>query len=64
MEYYVSLKDKLLNMIQREIDKSTPEQPGLIIAKMNSLTHEEMIDALYKASQAGVKVLLNAEFVC
>ncbi|MBQ7969832.1 MAG: polyphosphate kinase 1 [Treponema sp.] len=60
----VSLKDKLLNMIQREIDKSTPEQPGLIIAKMNSLTHEEMIDALYKASQAGVKVLLNVRGIC
>ena len=60
----VTLKSRLLSMIQREIERSTPEQPGLIIAKMNSLTHEEVIDALYKASQAGVKVLLNIRGIC
>ncbi len=60
----VTLKDRILNMIQREIERSTPEQPGLIIAKMNSLTHEEVIDALYKASQAGVKVMLNVRGIC
>ena len=51
-------------MIQREIERSTPEQPGLIIAKMNSLTHEEIIAALYRASQAGVKILLNIRGIC
>ena len=60
----VTLKDRILNMIQREIERSTPEQPGLIIAKMNSLTHEEVIAALYKASQAGVKVMLNIRGIC
>ena len=60
----VTLKDRLLSMIQREIERSTPEQPGLIIAKMNSLTHEEVIAALYKASQAGVKVMLNIRGIC
>lgn len=60
----VSLKDKLLAMIQREIDRSTPEQPGLIIAKMNSLTHIDIINALYKASQAGVKIQLNIRGIC
>ncbi|MBR5032665.1 MAG: polyphosphate kinase 1 [Treponema sp.] len=60
----VTLKDRILNMIQREIERSTPEQPGLIIAKMNSLTHEEVINALYKASQAGVKVMLNIRGIC
>lgn len=60
----VTLKSRLLSMIQREIDRSTPENPGLIIAKMNSLTHEEVIAALYKASQAGVKVLLNIRGIC
>ena len=34
------------------------------MAKMNALTHEEVIEALYKASQAGVKVLLNVRGVC
>ncbi|MCR5495307.1 MAG: polyphosphate kinase 1 [Treponema sp.] len=60
----VTLKAKLLAMIQREIERSTPEHPGLIMAKMNALTHEEIIEALYKASQAGVKVLLNVRGVC
>ena len=60
----VTLKSRLLSMIQREIERSTPEQPGLIIAKMNSLTHEEVIAALYKASQAGVRVLLNIRGIC
>ncbi|MCR5063477.1 MAG: polyphosphate kinase 1, partial [Treponema sp.] len=60
----VTLKARLLSMIQREIERSTPEQPGLIMAKMNSLTHEEVIEALYKASQSGVKVLLNVRGIC
>ena len=60
----VTLKSRILAMIQREIERSTPEQPGLIMAKMNSLTHEEVIEALYKASQSGVKVLLNIRGIC
>ena len=60
----VTLKDRILSMIQREIERSTPEQPGLIIAKMNSLTHEEVIAALYRASQAGVKIMLNIRGIC
>jgi len=60
----VTLKSRLISMINREIERSTPDNPGLIIAKMNSLTHEEVISALYKASQAGVKVLLNIRGIC
>ncbi len=60
----VSIKSRLIAMINREIERSTAENPGLIIAKMNSLTHEEVISALYKASQAGVKVLLNIRGIC
>ena len=60
----VTLKSKILSMIQREIERSDPEHPGLIMAKMNALTHEEVIEALYKASQAGVKVLLDVRGVC
>lgn len=60
----VTIKSRILNMIQREIERNTSEQPGLIIAKMNSLTHKEVISALYKASQAGVKVLLNIRGIC
>ena len=58
------LKDKLLSLIEREIRVSTPENPGLIMAKMNSLAHESIIAALYRASQAGVQVLLNVRGIC
>jgi len=60
----VTLKSRLLAMIQREIDRSSDEQPGMIVAKMNSLTHEEIISALYRASCAGVKILLNIRGIC
>ena len=60
----VDLKSKLLSMIQREIELSTPQTPGLIIAKMNSLADEEVIAALYKANRAGVRVMLNIRGIC
>ncbi len=60
----VAIKSRLIAMINREIERSNTENPGLIIAKMNSLTHEEVISALYKASQAGVRVLLNIRGIC
>ena len=60
----ITMKSRILAMINREIERSTHEQPGLIIAKMNSLTHQEVISALYKASQAGVKILLNIRGIC
>lgn len=60
----VNLKTKLLSMIKREAESSTPENPGMIVAKMNALGHEEIIDALYEASQKGVKILLNVRGIC
>lgn len=60
----VNLKTKLLSMIKREAESSTPENPGMIVAKMNALGHEEIIDALYEASQKGVKILLNIRGIC
>jgi polyphosphate kinase len=60
----IELKPRLLALIDREIEKSSPEMPGLIMAKMNSLADSQMIDALYRASRAGVRVLLNVRGVC
>ena len=60
----VTLKERLLELIEREIKQSTREKPGLIVAKMNSLCHPEVINALYKASQAGVHIMLNVRGVC
>ena len=60
----VDLKSKLLMMIQREIELSTPETPGLIMAKMNSLADEQVISALYRANRAGVRIMLNIRGIC
>ena len=60
----INLKSKLLSMIEREIQNSSPEKPGLIMAKMNSLVDEDCIKALYKASANNVKVLLNVRGIC
>jgi polyphosphate kinase len=58
------LKRRILSMIVREAERSSPETPGMIAAKMNSLCDKEIIDALYRASKAGVKILLNIRGVC
>jgi polyphosphate kinase len=58
------LKPRLIAMIEREAQRSTPESPGLIMAKMNALADTDVIDALYKASRAGVKIQLNVRGIC
>jgi polyphosphate kinase len=58
------LKHRLLELIEREIKRSSQEHPGMIMAKMNALADIDMIAALYRASQAGVKVLLNIRGIC
>ena len=60
----VNLKENLLAKIEREIRLSSPENPGFIMAKMNSLADEDIIKALYRASCADVKILLNVRGIC
>lgn len=60
----LTLYPKLMELIDREIELSTPENPGLIIAKMNQLAHREIIPKLYQASQKGVKIKLLVRGVC
>jgi polyphosphate kinase len=58
------LRDRLLRLIEREIRRAQDGQPALIRAKMNALVDERMIDALYRASAAGVRVQLNVRGIC
>lgn len=58
------LKPRVLELIDREIQASTPDRPGLIMAKTNSLQDVDVIRALYRASQSGVKILLNVRGIC
>jgi len=59
-----NLKRRLIAMIDREADWSSPESPGLIMAKMNSLCDADVVNALYKASRKGVRTLLNIRGIC
>ncbi|KAB2953337.1 RNA degradosome polyphosphate kinase [Heliorestis acidaminivorans] len=58
------MRKHLEDLIEREIAISTEENPGHIIAKMNSLNDERMIQCLYKASCAGVKIDLIVRGIC
>lgn len=58
------LRRRLLRLIRRETHRGTAEKPGLIRMKMNSLLDPELIEALYKASEAGVRVQLNIRGIC
>ncbi|MFC4102787.1 polyphosphate kinase 1 [Paenibacillus xanthanilyticus] len=58
------LKEKLFELIDREKAHAAEGRPARIIAKMNSLSHQEMIDKLYEASQAGVRIDLIVRGVC
>ncbi len=60
----VDLKPQLLSLIDREIERSMSENPGCIMAKMNSLADPDIIDALYRASRKGVRILLNIRGIC
>jgi polyphosphate kinase len=60
----IGLKPKLFELIDREIQHSTSGLPARIVAKMNSLSNQSMIDKLYEASQAGVKIELIVRGVC
>ncbi len=58
------LKPRMLSLIKRETQKSTPDSPGWIRAKVNALVDQDIIKALYKASCAGVRVELNVRGIC
>ncbi|ULQ60902.1 hypothetical protein K7I13_06480 [Brucepastera parasyntrophica] len=60
----LDLKPRLLALIEREIERTTSENPGHIMAKMNSLADPDIIEALYKASRAGVIIQLNVRGIC
>jgi polyphosphate kinase len=59
-----NLKDGIVGEIDRTIEAHSPERPARIRLKMNSLLDAPCIQALYRASQAGVQVDLNVRGIC
>ena len=60
----IGLRARLLALIDSETQRQLHGQKGMIMAKINSLVDKELIEALYRASQAGVKIRLNVRGVC
>ena len=58
------LHERILHFIQRETENARRGRPARIIAKMNALLDGEIIRALYRASQAGVKIDLLVRGIC
>lgn len=58
------LRTKFLALIQREIECAKEGKPARIIAKMNAICDGEIIEALYRASVAGVQIELLIRGIC
>ncbi len=60
----INLRESLLELIQIETENASRDIGGQITVKVNSLVDKQLIDALYAASQAGVKIRLNVRGIC
>ena len=60
----LTLKKTLLNGLQAEADHAKAGRPAQVWIKLNSLSEEEIIDALYDAAQAGVQIDMVVRGIC
>ncbi len=60
----INLRERMLELIERETENQISGKEARIIVKINSLTDDKIIHALYRASQAGVKIDLIVRGIC
>jgi polyphosphate kinase len=60
----INLREGILSRIQREISIHKKSRGGRIIFKLNALVDPEVVDALYDASNAGVRIDLMVRGIC
>ena len=60
----LNLREKFVQLIRREKRNRSAGKPARIIAKLNSLTDEGLVDELYAASKAGVEIDLIVRGIC
>ncbi|HEY4306659.1 MAG TPA: polyphosphate kinase 1 [Gemmatimonadaceae bacterium] len=60
----VNLRPRFIELIRREAQHAAAGRPARIVGKMNALVDAEVIDELYRASQAGVSIDLIVRGIC
>ena len=60
----IGLRERIIQLIEHEIERKRQGQHAHIMAKMNSCVDPQVIETLYRASQAGVKIELNVRGIC
>jgi polyphosphate kinase len=60
----LGLRKRLISLIEAEIDRKEQGVEARITGKLNSLVDPTLIEALYRASQAGVSIRLNVRGIC
>jgi polyphosphate kinase len=60
----ITLRERITGLIEREIEHARQGREARLVFKMNSLTDERMIEKLYEASRAGVKIEMIIRGIC